>query len=69
MAFIREVVCECSELLFSNNKTLNEIREFEIVKSVFVKRFRKYKRLYTINDNELKEIRKFIQGGKEARIS
>jgi len=65
MAFIREVVCEYSELLFLSNKTLNEIKEIEIVKSAFVERFAKYKKLFTKNDNELKDIRRFIQIGNE----
>ena len=65
MAFIREVVCEYSELLFLSNKTLNEIKEIEIVKSAFVERFAKYKKLFTKNENELKDIRRFIQIGNE----
>ena len=65
MAFIREVVCEYSELLFLSNKTLNEIKEIEIVKSAFVERFAKYKKLFTKNDNELKDIRRFIRIGNE----
>jgi hypothetical protein len=58
MSFIKEVVCEYSELLYLSNKTLNEIKDLEIVKSAFVERFGKYKKLYSVCDNELKEYKK-----------
>ncbi len=58
MSFIKEVVCEYSELLYLSNKTLNEIKDLEIVKSAFVERFGKYKKLYSLSDNELREYKK-----------
>ena len=65
MAFIREVVCEYSELLFLGNKTLHEIKEIEILRVIFAERFGKYKRLYSESEIQLKEIKKFVQTGKE----
>ena len=65
MDFIKELVNEYCELIFLSNKTLNEIKDLEIVKSVFVERFGKYKHLYTANDNELKELRKLSYSRKD----
>lgn len=58
MNFIKEVVNEYSELLYLSNKTLNEIKELVIVKSAFVERFGKYKRLCANNDQELRDLKK-----------
>ena len=67
MSFIKEVVCEYSELLYLTNKTLIEIKEIDIVKSAFVERYGKYKRLFTQNDIELNELKKINKNEKEVK--
>ena len=58
MSFINEIVSEYSEFLFISNKTLNQIKEIDIVKSAFIERYGKYKKLYLYSEKELNELRK-----------
>lgn len=68
MSFIKEVVCEYSELLYLSHKTLNEIKDLEIVKSAFVERFGKYKKLFSVTENELKEYKKMNLSKSEVNM-
>jgi hypothetical protein len=57
-AFIKEVCGEYSELLFYAHKSLNEIRELEIVKDALNERYKKYYKYSTQLQNDVNDLKK-----------
>jgi len=64
--FIKEVCHEYSELLYFSNKSVNEIRELELVKNALSERYKQFHKISISLENELSNLKASILNGVNA---
>jgi predicted DNA-binding protein YlxM (UPF0122 family) len=65
--FITELIKYFSEFLFYSHKTIQEIRELDIVKNAIHERFKKYHKISLELENEIEDLKKFSNTNKEIK--
>jgi hypothetical protein len=65
--FIAELINEYADFLFYSQKTLQEIREMDLVKHSMHERFKKYHKICIELENELDDLQKLSKTNKEIK--